>query len=125
MITLSELFYFPRQCIISFPNPCIICLQHKIVISSHVPIMFSLCQKHVRVLVITTMHLVFEHLIKLFLCVVVLELRPCLLVSLISLIPLFPLSDLGNLTPHEVLISGLGSMFFSGSGSVSYRHLLH
>jgi hypothetical protein len=125
LITFSELFHFLVQCTISFPNPCIIHLQHKIVVSSHVPVMFSLCQKHSWILVIETMHLVFEHLIEVFIHIVVLEWRPCLLVTLISLLPLLPLFDLGNLTPPEVPIPGLGVMLFSGSGYVSYIHLLH
>jgi len=95
--------------------------------------MFSLCQKHAWVLVIATMHLVFEHLIEVFIYVVVLEWRPCLLVTLISLLPLFPFSNLRNLIPPEVLISALwvilisvlGVILFSGNRSFSHGHSLH
>ena len=87
--------------------------------------MFTLFQKHAWVLVVTTMHLFFEHLIEILVHVVFLEWRPCLLVTLISLLPLLPLFDLGNLTPPEVPIPGLGVMLFSGSRYVSYIHLLH
>jgi hypothetical protein len=125
LITFSKLFCFPRHRVIIFPSPCIIRLQHKFIFSAHVSIMFTLCKKHVWVLIITTLHLVFEHMIKVFIRVVVLEQRPCLLVALISLLPLLPLSDLGNLTPPEVLIIGLGVMLFSGNRSVSHKHFLH
>jgi hypothetical protein len=125
LVTLSELFHFPGQRIIRFPKTCIIRLQHKIVIFSHVPIMFALFQKHERVLVIATMHLVFEHLIEVFICVLVLEWRPCLLVALISLLPLFPLYDLRNLTPPEILISMMGIVLLLDTRSVSHGHSLH
>jgi len=87
--------------------------------------MFALFQKHVRVLVITTTHLVFEHLIEVFIHIIVFEWRPCLLVALISLLPLFPLSDLRNFTCPKVLISVLGVILLSGTRSVSHGNYLH
>jgi hypothetical protein len=125
LVTLSKILCFPGQCIIRSPKTCIIRLQHKIIIFAHVPIMFALFQKHARVLVITTTHLVFEHLIEVFIHIVVFEWRPCLLVTLISLLPIFPLSDLRNLTCPKVLISVLGFVLLSGTRSVSHGHYLH
>jgi hypothetical protein len=125
LVTLFEFFCFPGQRITHFPKQCIICIQHKIVIFSHVSIMFALCKKHVWVLVVTTMHVFFKPLIEILIHVVALEWRPCLLVALISPLPLFPLSDLRNFTHFENLIPGLGVMLFSGSGYVSHIHFFH
>jgi hypothetical protein len=114
LITFPKLFCFPGQHVIH--------LKHHIIIFAHVLIMFSLFQKHTQIIVIATMHLVFEHLIKFLIHVIVLEQRPYLLIALVSLIPL---SDMRNLTPSEVLIFGLGVMLFSGSKSVSHGHSFH
>jgi len=82
--------------------------------------MLSLHKKHARFLVVATMHLVLEHLIKIFIHVIVLEREPYQLVPLVSL---FPLSDLGDQTSSSALIYGMGIMFFSGSGFVSQEHI--
>ena len=68
------------------------------------------------------MHLVFEHLVEVLVHAVVLEWKHCLLVTLFSLLSL---SDLRNLIPYEVMIFGLGVMFFSGSRSISHGNSLH
>jgi hypothetical protein len=65
VITFPKLFYFPRD--------HVICFEHNISIFSHVLFMLSLHQKHVFFLVIVTMHLVLEHLIKILICVIILE----------------------------------------------------
>jgi hypothetical protein len=100
-------------------------LQHEVFVSSHIPIVLALCQEHVRVFVIATMHLVVKSLVEILIRVVVLERRSRLLVTLIPLLFLFPLPDLRDLTPSEVLISGLRVILFSGSRSVSHGHSLH
>jgi hypothetical protein len=84
--------------------------------------MLPLCQKHVWVLVVATIHLILEHLIKIFIHVIVLERWSYLLVSLVSL---FPLTNLRDQTSSRVLIPGLGIILFLGDRLVSQEHSFH
>jgi hypothetical protein len=68
------------------------------------------------------MHLVLDHLIKVFICVVFLEMRLYLLITLISLVPLPDLLDWG---PSKVLISGLEIILFSSGELVLHGHPFH
>jgi hypothetical protein len=74
------------------------------------------------VLVVATIHLFFEHMIKILIHVIVLEWRPYLLVALVSLLPL---SDLRNLTTSDVLIPGLGVMLFLGNSYIPHENFRH
>jgi hypothetical protein len=57
------------------------------------------------------MQLFFDHLIKVFICIVFLERRSYLLITLISLVPL---PDLWDWRPSKVLISGVEIIFLPG-----------
>jgi hypothetical protein len=113
-ITLSEFLHFPRQHVIH--------LQHNIIILAHVLIMLSLCQENACVLVVATIHFILDHLIKIFIRIIVFERGPYLLVALVFL---FPMPNLWDQTSFKVLISGLEIMLFSGVGFVSHKHYFH
>jgi hypothetical protein len=114
MIPLSEFLYFRRQRVISFHRNTIICF--------HELIILPLRQEHASVCVVATMHLILDHLIKLFIRLIILEWGPYLLVALVSL---FPLPDLWDQTSFKVMNFGLEVMLFSGGRLVSHEHSFH
>jgi hypothetical protein len=92
LIALSKTLCFLGWLIIRFKYHIIIHIQQEFVAFSYVSVILSLRQAHAWVFVVRTVHLVFERLVEVFVYVVFLEQRFCLLVTWI------PMPNLWDLT---------------------------